>query len=155
MPGAPRGYSVAKDEGQGWDMEPGRPAVLKLLADQTGGNIAVFEETVPVGAGTPLHIHRTSDEVLYVQTGEFTFQIDTEQRQVLAGAWVYIPLGLVHGWRNTGPSEGRLFNIFAPAAGALAFEQMRLQGKPIPEIDPVIRDEILARNGYEFVTWDW
>jgi quercetin dioxygenase-like cupin family protein len=136
-------------------MEPGRPAVFKLLADQTAGNIAVFEEAVPVGMGTPLHIHRTSDEVLHVQAGDFRFQLAGEQRQVCAGAWVYIPRGWVHGWRNTGTTEGQLLNIFAPAAGARAFEEMRRQGKPVPEIDPSIRDEIFARNGYEFITWDW
>ena len=66
MPIEPRGYAVAKNEGDVWEMEPGRLAVFKLLAMQTGGSVAVFEETVPVGAGTPLHIHRTSDEILYV-----------------------------------------------------------------------------------------
>lgn len=155
MPIEPRGYAVAKNEGDAWEMEPGRLAVFKLLATQTGGSVAVFEETVPVGVGTPLHIHRTSDEVLYVKSGTFTFQLGNEQEQVSAGYWIFIPLGSVHGWRNSGIEEGQLLNIFTPAAGAVAFEEMRLQGKPIPDVDPSVRDKIFDRNGYEFVTWDW
>jgi hypothetical protein len=46
-------------------------------------------------------------------------------------------------------------DIFTPAAGAVAFEEMRLQGKRVPDIDPSIRDEIFDRNGYEFITRDW
>lgn len=149
------GYVVAASDGAAWDMEPGRPVVFKLLSEQTGGSIAVFEEAVPVGAGTPLHIHHTSDEVLFVQAGEFTFRLGETQQQVSAGAWVFIPLGSAHGWRNSGTSEGRLLNIFTPAAGAKAFEEMRLQGVPVPEVDPALRIEIFKRNGYEFLTWEW
>ena len=151
----PKGHAVVKSEGHIWEMEPGRLAVFKLLAEQTGGSIAAFEEIVPVGAGTPLHIHRTSDEVLYVRSGDFKFQLGDEQRPVSAGAWVFIPLGSVHGWRNSGTEEGHLLNIFTPAAGARAFEELMRQGKYIPEIDPAIRDEIFDRHGYEFITWDW
>ena len=59
-------------------MEPGRPAAFKLMCEETGGNIAVFEEVVPPGGGTPLHIHRTSDEVIYVVSGEFAFRLGEE-----------------------------------------------------------------------------
>jgi hypothetical protein len=48
-------------DGPVWDMAPGRPAAFKLLCDQTNGSIAVFEEVVPMGMGSPLHIHHTSD----------------------------------------------------------------------------------------------
>ena len=149
------GYVVASAEGPIWDMEPGRPAAFKLLSEQTGGKIAVFEEVVPPGGGTPLHIHRTSDEVIYVLSGEFTFRLGKNTERVLGGSWVFIPLGSVHGWRNSGNADGRVFFIFTPGAGAKAFEEMSLQGIPLPEIDPAIRDETFQRHGYEFITWDW
>ena len=152
---ASKGYVVASEEGPTWDMEPGRPAAFKLMCEETGGNIAVFEEVVPPGGGTPLHIHRTSDEVIYVVSGEFAFRLGEELRRVLGGSWVFIPLGSVHGWRNSGREDGRLFFIFTPGAGAKAFEEMRLHDIPLPDIDPVKRDEIFERHGYETVTWDW
>jgi hypothetical protein len=39
---------------------------FKLLSEQTAGSVSVFEQVVPIGAGTPLHIHRTSDEVIHL-----------------------------------------------------------------------------------------
>jgi hypothetical protein len=47
-------------------MAPGRPTAFKLPCDQTDGSIAVFEEVVPTGMGTPLHIHHTSDQVIHI-----------------------------------------------------------------------------------------
>lgn len=155
MSGIRTGFVVGQSEGDAWDMEPGRPVVFKLLGERTGGSIAIFEEAVPAGAGTPLHVHHTSDEVLYVQAGSFTLRLGDEQQSVEAGSWIFIPLGSLHGWRNHGATEGRLLNIFAPAAGARAFEQMRLQGVPVPDVDPAVRAEIFQSNGYEFITWEW
>jgi quercetin dioxygenase-like cupin family protein len=150
-----RAYVVAPGEGPVWDMEPGRPTAFKLMSESTGGKIATFEETVPPGAGTPLHIHHTSDEIIYVASGEFDFRLGDDIERVASGAWVFIPLGSVHGWRNRGGEAGHLLNIFCPGAGAKAFEEMRLQGVPVPEVDAAKRDEIFRRHGYEFLTWDW
>jgi quercetin dioxygenase-like cupin family protein len=91
------GYVVASSEGPVWDMVPGRPVSLKLLCDQTGGNIAVFEEVVPPGIGTSLHIHRTSDEVIHILSGEFTVPLGERSQRVAAGAWIFIPRGSAHG----------------------------------------------------------
>lgn len=151
----PKGYVVTSVEGPVWEMEPGRPAAFKLLSEHTGGNIAVFEEVVPPGGGTPLHIHRTSDEVIYVLSGDFTFRLGEDTKRVLGGSWVFIPLGSVHGWRNIGISDARMFFIFTPGDGATAFEEMRLQQLTIPEIDPVVRAQIFERHGYETVELDW
>lgn len=149
------GFAVGPGEGSAWDMEVGRPAIFKLLSEETGGKIAVFEEIVPPGMGTPLHIHRTSDEVLYVLSGDFTFQLGDLKRQVTGGSWVFVPLGSVHGWRNSGRSDARIFFIFTPGAGAKAFEEMRHEGIPLPDIADDLREEIFQRHGYEFITWDW
>jgi quercetin dioxygenase-like cupin family protein len=56
-------------------MEPGRSAALKLQSGQTGESVMVFEEAMPAGAETPLHLHRSSDEVAFVLSGELTFKI--------------------------------------------------------------------------------
>jgi quercetin dioxygenase-like cupin family protein len=136
-------------------MDPGRPAAFKLLREQTGEAVAVFEEVVPPGGGTPLHIHHTSDEVIYVVSGEFSFRLGDTSKQASGGSWVFIPRGSVHGWRNAGSTSGRVFFIFTPGAGAKAFEEMRFQGVYLPDVDPATRDAIFQRHGFEFVAADW
>lgn len=155
MTGGSEGYAVAAHEGAAWDMQQGRPTVFKLLAEQTGGRIAVFEEVVPPGAGTALHLHRTSDEVLHILSGEFTVRLGAVSQRVSAGAWVFVPRGTVHGWRNTGGGDGRAFFIFTPGDGARTFEDMRHEGKYIHEIDPARREMYFARYGMELVSRDW
>lgn len=142
-------------EGRRWEMEPGRFAVFRVLSGETGGSTAVFEESVPPGAGTPLHIHHPSDEVIFVRSGSFTFRMGDETRTVDAGGWVFIPRGLVHGWRNTGPDKGELSFVFTPAAGAVCFEELSAYDCLIPEVP---EDELVAtfiRHGYELVTFEW
>ena len=152
------GYIVASNEGSTWDGGPGwagHPTTFKLLSNRTGGIFAVFESVVPPGAGTPLHVHHTSDEVAYILSGEFTVRLGEETKHASAGAWIFIPRASVHGWRNSGAEQGRAFFLFAPGVGAAAFEEMALLGMPPQEIDPAIRDAMFARAGFELIALDW
>jgi hypothetical protein len=45
---------------------------LKLLGRDTGESIMMFEETLPAGTISLHHLHRDSDEVAWVPTGEFS-----------------------------------------------------------------------------------
>jgi quercetin dioxygenase-like cupin family protein len=149
------GYVVAAHEGPVWDMQRGRPTVFKLLAEQTGGRIAVFEEVVPPGGRTALHLHRTSDEVIHIISGEFTVRLGEVSQRVSAGAWVFVPRGTAHGWRNSGSEDGRAFFIFTPGEGARTFEDMRHEGKYIQDIDQAKREMYFARYGMELISLDW
>jgi quercetin dioxygenase-like cupin family protein len=152
---ASNGYIATGTDGQVWDMAPGRPAIFKLLCDQTNGSIAIFEEVLPPGSGTPLHIHHTSDEVIHIHSGNFVVRLGDEKRPAGEGDWIFIPRGLRHAWRNTGTAVGRAFFIFTPGAGAKTVEEMRFLGKFALDITPEERDEIWKRHGTEFITRDW
>jgi hypothetical protein len=52
-------------------MAPGRSAALKLVGGETGDSIMLFEETPPAGTDTTF-LHRDSDEVAYVLSGEIS-----------------------------------------------------------------------------------
>ncbi|TDH58023.1 cupin domain-containing protein [Dankookia rubra] len=149
------GFIVAPHEGMAWGMGPGRPAVFKILTDATDGRVGVFEEMVPPGVGTPLHIHRDSDEVIYILSGEFIARLGDRTHRISTGAWAFVPRTIVHGWRNCGTSEGRALFMFAPGGGAKSFEELCRQGKSLPEIDPAVRAEIFERNGHTVITRDW
>jgi quercetin dioxygenase-like cupin family protein len=121
---------VSAEQGPVWQMETGdkRPMIFKLLSQHTGGSISVFEETVPVGAGTPLHIHHNSDEIIHLVAGELTIKLGTQNSTITAGAWAFIPRGTTHGWRNRGKASARAAYVFTPSNGATCFEEMRTLG---------------------------
>lgn len=149
------GFIVTAKEGPVWDMEPGRPTTFKLLSEQTGGNFSVFEELVPVGAGTPLHIHHSSDEVIHLTSGKLTIKLGAQVTSIGAGTWVFIPRGAAHGWRNSGHEPAQAAFVFSPADGAKFFEELRLLAQPIPSIDPKTLESLCKRHGYELVSFDW
>jgi len=151
----PQGYIVAPEQGPVWEMEVGRPTTFKLLSEQTGGSVAVFEEVVPVGSGTPLHMHHTSDEVIHVLAGEFTFRLGEQVANVGAGSWVFIPRGTAHAWKNRGDEAGRACYIFTPADGAKVFEELRRLQVTFTSIDAATLEQLYQQSGYELVAWDW
>src|SRR5688572_18080397 len=126
MSGGESGRIVAPNAGSVWDMEPGRPTTFKLIGEDTGGSAAVFEESVPVGAGTPLHIHHASDEIIHLLAGQLTLKLGPRTTHIDSGTWVFIPRGTAHGWRNTGNTPAHAAFVFTPADSAKFFEQLRL-----------------------------
>jgi len=150
-----KGMVVGHDQGSVWEMEPGRPTTFKLLSEQTGDSMALFEEIVPVGGGTPLHVHPSSDEIVYVINGEFTFKIGEELVKATSGACAFIPRGMPHGWRNTGNEPGKAVFVFAPAENAKFFEEMRKLQIPITSVEPATLASFCQQYGYELITFDW
>jgi quercetin dioxygenase-like cupin family protein len=151
-----QGHIVSAEQGPVWEMEPGgkRPMTFKLLSEQTGGSVSVFEEVVPIGAGTPLHIHRTSDEVIHLLEGELTLKLGTQVSTISVGTWIFIPRGTTHGWRNRGKAPVRAAYVFTPSVGALCFEEMRTMG-PMQSIPQETKDALMKRAGFELVSVDW
>ena len=103
---------------------PGRSYALKLLGGATGDSIMLFEETVPAGTKSTLHLHHDSDEVAYVLEGEVTFMIGDAVTVGGPGACAFMPRGVPHAWKSTGAETGRVLFLYTPAkAGGLLEEQ--------------------------------
>jgi quercetin dioxygenase-like cupin family protein len=68
-----KGFVIPSGGGSVLSMAPGRSTGLKLLGRDTGDSIMLFEETAPAGTETTFHLHRESDEVAYVLSGEISF----------------------------------------------------------------------------------
>jgi quercetin dioxygenase-like cupin family protein len=146
-----KGFVALPGQGLVRNMGPGRTATLKLQSGQTGESVMVFEEVAPPGTETSLHLHRNSDEVAYVLSGEFTFKIGDEVSVGESGTCAFMPRGIPHAWKNTGVESGRVLFSYMPAEAGKAFEEVaRLQhaGSP-PTRDLFV--EILQRHGYEWV----
>jgi len=79
-----------------WTMGPGRSGALKLLNAQTNQSVMAFEEVTPAGVETPLHFHRDSDEIMYVLSGEYPFNVGERTETGGAGSVVFMPRGVGH-----------------------------------------------------------
>jgi quercetin dioxygenase-like cupin family protein len=103
---------------------PGRFFALKLLGSETAQSIMMFEETLPAGTASLHHLHRDSDEVAWVISGEFTFKIGDEVTVGGAGTCAFMPRDVPHAWKNTGTETGRVLFLYTPAAAGGLIEAL-------------------------------
>ena len=103
---------------------PGRFFDLKLLRDQTGDSLMLFEETLPAGTSSLYHLHHESDEVAWVLDGEFTFKIGDEIASGGPGTCVFMPRNVAHAWKNTGGETGRVLFLYTPGLAGGWIEAM-------------------------------
>jgi mannose-6-phosphate isomerase-like protein (cupin superfamily) len=115
-----KGFVVPPGGGSVLRMAPGRSAALKLQGGETGNSIMLFEETAPAGTDTTFHLHRDSDEVAYVLSGEITFKIGDEIAVGGPGTCAFIPRRVPHAWKNTGAETGRCCSS-TPRPGPVGF----------------------------------
>ena len=138
-------------------MSAPKPAVpdsifsLKLRGGETGDSLMMFEETVPAGTKSTLHLHRDSDEAAYVLNGEVTFLIGGARSVGGPGTCAFMPRGVPHAWKCTSADTGRVLFLYTPAkAGALIEEQQRTQRK-FRDMSEAKLAAFLDRHGWELL----
>lgn len=88
----------------------------KLKAEDTGGDLFLFEDLLEEGKCTPLHLHPDADETLYVLDGEILMNIDGTESRLSRGAMSFVPRGVQHAFLVV--SDGaRLLSLQTPGAG--------------------------------------
>lgn len=110
------------------ELTPGRPLIIVAAGADTGEAFGVIEETVPPGDGPPLHIHHAADELFYVLSGAFTFQIGDLRASGGAGTVAFAPHGTAHTWQNAGEEPARMLFVLAPAG----FERFLVELSALP-----------------------
>jgi quercetin dioxygenase-like cupin family protein len=144
-----RGFIIPPGGGSVMRMAPGRSAALKLLGSNTGDSVMLFEETAPPGTETTFHLHRDSDEVAWVLSGEITFKIGEEITIGGTGSCAFLPRGVPHAWKNTGTDTARILFLYTPARAGGFFEE-RLQ-QPAGSINGEEANEMRRRHGWEII----
>jgi quercetin dioxygenase-like cupin family protein len=110
---APGGYLLDAGSGEALWFSGGL-LTYKTTGDQTSGNLAVAEMRAPRGSGSPSHRHHHEDEAWFILDGELTFWLGDEQRTVSAGAFVFGPRMVEHGFR-VDSTEARFLLLLTPA----------------------------------------
>jgi quercetin dioxygenase-like cupin family protein len=96
---------------------------VKAESASTAGALSVLEADEPPGFGPPMHIHHDAGEAFYVLSGQYVIFVEDEEHVCDAGAFIYIPPGVNHGFR-VGPSASRKLNIYVPAAMVGYFDEL-------------------------------
>ena len=142
---------IVKLPGQGpvRNMAPGRAATLKLQNGETQESLMIFEEVAPVGTVTPMHLHRDSDEVAYVLSGEITFKIGDAITVGGPGTCAFMPRDVPHAWKSTGAEPGKVLFLYAPGRAGKFFEDMlHRPAGPVSDRDFA---QVGERHGWEIV----
>lgn len=107
-------YVLAPGTGAVLDMGPFQMTV-KASGAQTGAGLTVLEAAEPPGFGPPMHVHDDAGEAFYVLEGEYVMFLGSQEHRCPAGAFVWVPPGVEHGFR-VGTAASRKLNIYVPAA---------------------------------------
>ena len=148
---ASKGFVIPAGGGKRFESDtPGRFFDLKLLCDQTGQSIMMFEETLPPGTKSTHHLHHDSDEVAWVLEGEMSFKIGHEVSQGGPGTCAFFPRNVVHAWKNSGSSTARVLFLYTPAAAGRYVEEMleRPGGRALSDAE---RETLRSDHHWEIV----
>jgi mannose-6-phosphate isomerase-like protein (cupin superfamily) len=143
-----KGFVVPAGGGKHYQDSPGRFFDLKLLADQTGQSIMLFEETVPAGTRSTHHLHHDSDEVVWVLEGEFTFKIGDEVFSGGPGTCAFLPRAVPHAWKNSDAGPGRALFLYTPGGAGKYVEEMFERPQTLSEAE---REAERARHGWKLI----
>lgn len=112
----------------------------KVRSEETKGSLFVFEDTLVRGKTTPIHTH-PHDELVYVVEGEVLCFGEGDERRVKAGATVFTPRGVPHGF-SVVSETARLLAVQTPGQG----EAFYLHASAPAEI----RDGIVVEGNVDF-----
>jgi len=79
-----------------------------VTAEQTGGALGMFRQTIAPKSGPPTHVHQTEDEFFYVVSGEFKVKLGDRVMSAPAQSLIFVPRGTAHTFQNIGTGPGVL-----------------------------------------------
>lgn len=108
-------WAVNSEEGKTLSIAGGSYRIV-ISGEQTNGEFAVIEMTVPAGAGPPPHSHEHINESFYVLEGEVTFRSEDGSYLASKGAFATIPKGgMIHSFKNNSVQPAKLLCTVMPA----------------------------------------
>lgn len=98
--------SIVRADGEGEHLRfwGGGVLTMKATAEETGGAFLLFEDHMPRGKTTPLHVHANEDEALYVLDGEIVVHINGQNHPVGPRGIAVAPRGVPHAFLVTSPT---------------------------------------------------
>lgn len=88
---------------------------FKVTGKQTNGAVTIIDQVIQPQGGPPLHLHQKEDESFYILDGSFLFTSGDSELVCETGAFVHIPRGTRHTFKNIADTPGRLLVTITPA----------------------------------------
>lgn len=138
---------LKREEGEIWNVF-GEKIICRVSGAETFGRFSIVEENSAPQSVVPPHLHRQTDEIIYVLEGEY--EIETNGKKTIArkGDTLFIPRGTTHGFRNLLMTESRLLAVITPSGFENFFAE--ISGLPA-EFGAQEIVEIGRRNDLEIV----
>jgi quercetin dioxygenase-like cupin family protein len=108
--------------GEGHQLGGRFDVVVRVRAEQTGGVLAVLEETIPPDALITPHTHQ-NDVWVHVLTGEIGVLVGEETATAGPGAWALKPRGILHAMWNVQATPARIIEVLTPGGSERWFEE--------------------------------
>ena len=140
-------FIVLPGEASRYSGQQGREGDLTELvatADETGGVLGIFRQTIAPKSGPPTHQHRMEAEFCYVVSGQFNFKLGERIANAPAGAFVFIPRITPHTYQNIGTEPGVLLFGVTPCG----FEKMFAERQGV---DADTNQKLMAKHHMQVV----
>lgn len=144
--------------GGAWVLRPGEGRTIdlggfamsvKATSEVTAGSFTLLEAAEPAGFGPPIHVHHDAAEAFYVLEGEYVMFVGDQEFRCPAGSFVFIPAGVVHGFR-VGDVASRKLNLYTPAAMIGYFDDLAAALKE-DRVDEASLADIARRHSMDVV----
>lgn len=137
-----KAYILKKDEGEVTIDGAGRTNIIKVSPESGAVHLSVGLELHPKGAGTIVHRHDHTEEILFVYRGSGKAIINHDTINIAEGAILFIPPGTWHGIENPDDSINILYAT-TPAGLEKLFRGIGSPpGVPLPKRTPQEMDSI-------------
>jgi mannose-6-phosphate isomerase-like protein (cupin superfamily) len=120
-------YGGEAGERSAWLRRPGEAGRIEFATGtvghlvapgtDTGGRYGLFRwDMPPRAAGADPHFHRTFSEAFFVLAGAVSVYDGSRWVTADVGAFLYVPEGGIHGFRNASDEAASMLILFAPGA---------------------------------------
>lgn len=113
-------------------------------AEQTGGKLGIFRQTIAPGSGPPLHLHEKEVEFAYVVSGRFKFRVADRLVTVPPGAFILAPQMTPHAFKNVGDGPGVLLFGVTPGGLEMMFAERQ-------DVDAKANERLMAKHHMKVV----
>jgi quercetin dioxygenase-like cupin family protein len=119
----------------------------------TAGRFGLFRwEMPPRSGGAGAHFHRTFSESFYVLSGTVRLFDGRAWLDAVAGDFLHVPDGGIHGFRNDADADASMLILFAPGiARERYFEELAEIGASGRTLSPEEWAELYARHDQTMV----